>query len=104
HRRENFGPPMEACFAALRRFVEAHADVTVVFPVHPNPAVAESANILRGHSRIHLVEPLSYPDFVHLMHQSWLIISDSGGIQEELPSLARLLLILRSNTERPEAI
>lgn len=104
HRRESFGPPMEACFEALRRFVEAHGDVTVVFPVHPNPAVAKAADVLRGHSRIHLVEPLSYPDFVHLMHQSWLIVSDSGGIQEEVPSLGRHLLILRSNTERPEAV
>ncbi len=104
HRRENLGSRMEACVAALRRFVDKHADVTVIFPVHPNPAIAGAANILRGHSRIHLAEPLNYPDFVHLMQHSWLIVSDSGGIQEEVPSLGKRLLILRSNTERPEAV
>ncbi len=104
HRRENIGTPMEGYFAALRQFVEMHADVAVVFPVHPNPAIGAAANVLRGHSRIHIIEPLSYPDFIHLMHQSWLVVSDSGGIQEEVPSLGRRLLILRKNTERPEAI
>ena len=104
HRRENLGPRLEACFAALRRFVETHADVTIIFPVHPNPGVIKAAKLLCGHQRIHLVKPLSYPDFVHLMHQSWLIISDSGGIQEEVPSLGQRLLILRNNTERPEAV
>jgi UDP-N-acetylglucosamine 2-epimerase (non-hydrolysing) len=104
HRRENFGTPMEGCFTALRRFVETHADVAVVFPVHPNPAIATAANVLRGHSRIHVIEPLGYPDFIHLMHKSWLIVSDSGGVQEEVPSLGRRLLILRRNTERPEAV
>jgi UDP-N-acetylglucosamine 2-epimerase (non-hydrolysing) len=104
HRRENFGPVMDGHFRTLRRFTEAHEDVAVIFPMHPNPAISASACILRGHPRIHLMGALSYPDFVHLMRQAWLIVSDSGGVQEEAPSLGKPLLILRGNTERPEAV
>jgi UDP-N-acetylglucosamine 2-epimerase (non-hydrolysing) len=104
HRRENFAGPLEACFTVLRRFIDTHQDVVVIFPVHPNPALSEPSNILRGHPRIHLTGAMSYPDFVLLMSRAWLIISDSGGIQEETPSLGKPLLILRRNTERPEAL
>jgi len=104
HRRENFGPVMDEYFRTLRRFIEAHDDVALIFPMHPNPAIAASADILRGHPRIHATGALSYQDFVHLMRQSWLIVSDSGGVQEEAPSLGKPLLVLRGNTERPEAV
>lgn len=104
HRRENFGPVMDGYFRTIRRFIEAHDDVALIFPMHPNPAIAASADILRGHSRIHATGALSYPDFVHLMRKAWLIVSDSGGVQEEAPSLGKPLLVLRGNTERPEAV
>jgi UDP-N-acetylglucosamine 2-epimerase (non-hydrolysing) len=104
HRRESFGLVMDGYFRTIRRFIEAHDDVALIFPMHPNPAIAASANILRGHSRIHATGALTYPDFVHLMRQAWLIVSDSGGVQEEAPSLGKPLLVLRSNTERPEAV
>lgn len=104
HRRENFGPTLEACFKVLRRFVEAHKDVSVIFPKHPNRALSTPANLLHGHPRIHVIGAMAYSDFVHLMSHAWLIISDSGGIQEEVPTLGKPLLILRRNTERPEAV
>ena len=105
HRRESFGETMRENLDALRRFVETHADVALIFPVHPNPAVvAETRAALSGHPRIHLLEPLGYEDFVALMAESWLVVSDSGGVQEEAPSLGRPLLVLRENTERPEAV
>jgi UDP-N-acetylglucosamine 2-epimerase (non-hydrolysing) len=104
HRRENFAGPLEACFKVLRRFVDTHPDVVVIFPVHPNPALSEPSKILGGHPRILMTGAMSYRDFVQLMFRSWLIISDSGGIQEETPSLGKPLLILRRNTERPEAL
>ena len=89
----------------LRDFVTAHDDVAVVFPVHPNPAVAGlAATILAGHPRIHLVRPLRYDDFVVLLSHAWLIVSDSGGVQEEAPTLRKRLLVLRENTERPEVV
>jgi UDP-N-acetylglucosamine 2-epimerase (non-hydrolysing) len=81
HRRENFGPVMNEHFRTLRRFIEAHADAALIFPMHPNPAISASAHILRGHPRIHATGALSYPDFVHLMRQAWLIVSDSGGFR-----------------------
>jgi len=105
HRRESFGQAMRGNLDALRRFVETHADVALVFPVHPNPAVvAETRAALGAHPRIHLLAPLGYEDFVALVAASWLVVSDSGGVQEEAPSLGRPLLILRENTERPEAV
>jgi UDP-N-acetylglucosamine 2-epimerase (non-hydrolysing) len=89
----------------IRAFVERHQDVCVLFPVHPNPNVVSIANeILGGHERIHLLEPMDYPNFLAIMKSSWMIVSDSGGVQEEAPSLGKPLLILRENTERPEAI
>jgi UDP-N-acetylglucosamine 2-epimerase (non-hydrolysing) len=105
HRRENFGERFEQiCLAAcdlLRRF----PDVTLVFPVHPNPQVAEAAErLLGGQPRILLTGPLGYPDFVHLMKAAALILSDSGGVQEEAPSVGTRVLILRDLTERPEAV
>jgi UDP-N-acetylglucosamine 2-epimerase (non-hydrolysing) len=89
----------------LRDFVQKRKDVTLFFPVHPNPNVKFAANeLLAGVERIHLLEPLDYIDFISLMKASWLIVSDSGGVQEEAPSLGKPLLVLRENTERPEAI
>jgi UDP-N-acetylglucosamine 2-epimerase len=96
---------MQENLAVLRRFVEPRQDVTLIFPVHPNPSVVESARqVLTDHPRIHLIDPLGYEDFIHLLSQSWLIVSDSGGVQEEAPTLGKPVLILRENTERPEAV
>jgi UDP-N-acetylglucosamine 2-epimerase (non-hydrolysing) len=92
-------------FSVLRDFVGLHRDIAIIFPVHPNPAVMEAATgILQGHPRIHLIKPLDYQDFIILLSHAWLIVSDSGGVQEEAPTLKKPLLILRDNTERPEAI
>jgi UDP-N-acetylglucosamine 2-epimerase (non-hydrolysing) len=105
HRRESFGETMRQNLRTLRRFVETHNDVSLVFAVHPNPNVVRAANReLDGHERILLIEPLGYADFIHLLRHAWLLVSDSGGIQEEAPSLGKPLLVLRNNTERPEAI
>jgi UDP-N-acetylglucosamine 2-epimerase (non-hydrolysing) len=105
HRRENFGETMRQNLRALRRFVDAHEDLALVFAVHPNPNVVEVAHAeLSGNSRILLIEPLDYSDFIHLLRNAWLVVSDSGGIQEESPSLGKPLLVLRNNTERQEAI
>jgi UDP-N-acetylglucosamine 2-epimerase (non-hydrolysing) len=105
HRRESFGEPMSQNLRVLRRFVERHADLALIFPVHPNPAVVKAAQaVLAGHPRIHLIEPLPYGPFIRLLSQAWLIVSDSGGVQEEAPTLGKPLLVLRENTERPEAV
>jgi UDP-N-acetylglucosamine 2-epimerase (non-hydrolysing) len=105
HRRESFGEVMAENLRVLRRFIERYQDLGLVFPVHPNPAVLGPAtSILAGHPRIHLIQPLSYEHFIVLLSHAWLIVSDSGGIQEEAPSLGKPLLVLRENTERPEAI
>lgn len=105
HRRESFGRAMLQNFLVLRRFVARNPDVAMVMPVHPNPAVVTAASrVLGGRPRIHLVPPLSYEDFILLLSRAWLVVSDSGGVQEEAPSLGKPLLILRENTERPEAI
>lgn len=105
HRRESFGDAMSGNLKVLRDFVEKRKDLCLLFPVHPNPNVqAVTKENLAGCDRIHLLEPLDYVDFVSLMKNSWLIVSDSGGIQEEAPSLGKPLFILRENTERPEAI
>lgn len=105
HRRESFGEVMAENLRVLRRFVERHADMALVFPVHPNPAVSRTATaLLGGHPRIHLISPLEYQDFIALLSRAWLIVSDSGGVQEEAPSLGKPVLILRENTERPEAL
>lgn len=105
HRRESFGETMSDNLAALRKFVEEHIDVALVFPVHLNPNVVETAyRYLDKNPRISLIEPLDYEDFVSLLSKAWLIVSDSGGVQEESPTLGKPLLVLRENTERPEAI
>lgn len=105
HRRESFGAVMEENLRVLSDFVERHGDVSLVFPVHPNPNVrAPTERILSGQDRVHLLEPLSYFDFIHLLSRAWLAVSDSGGVQEEAPSLGVPLLVIRENTERPEAI
>lgn len=105
HRRESFGETMTENLKVLRDFVSKNKDVCVVFPVHPNPNVRNvTEQILANQERIFLLEPLDYADFAALMKVAWLIISDSGGVQEEAPSFGKPLLILRENTERPEAI
>jgi len=105
HRRESFGPVMAENLRVLRSFIDRYEDMGLIFPVHPNPAVFGLAtSILGGHPRIHLIQPLTYEDFIVLLSHAWLIVSDSGGIQEEVPTLRKPLLVLRKNTERPEAV
>lgn len=105
HRRENLGAPMRNMFQAIKRIVEAHPDVQVVYPVHLNPLVRELAEeILGGHNRIHLIEPLDVIDFHNFANRADLILTDSGGVQEEAPSLGVPVLVLRDTTERPEGI
>ncbi len=105
HRRENFGAPMEGVFGACRDIVRGHPDVELVYPVHPNPNVQGAARkILGGLDRVHLIEPLDYQVFIQLMNKSYIILTDSGGVQEEAPSLGKPVLVLRRTTERPEAI
>lgn len=105
HRRESLGTVMRQNLEVLKDFVESADDVSLIFPVHPNPSVVESARqVLADHPRIHLIDPLGYEDFIHLLAASWLIVSDSGGVQEEAPTLGKPVLILRENTERPEAV
>jgi UDP-N-acetylglucosamine 2-epimerase (non-hydrolysing) len=105
HRRESFGELMAENLRVLRKFVEKHSDVVLIFPVHPNPAVTVPANmLLAGHPRVFLIDPLNYDDFIVLLSHAWLIVSDSGGVQEEAPTLRKPLLVLRENTERPEGI
>ena len=105
HRRENLGENMENIFSALKDIADDFEDVEIVYPVHLNPKVRETANkILEGSSRIHLIDPLEYQPFVNLMSKSYMIITDSGGMQEEAPSLGKPVLVVRKETERPEAI
>jgi UDP-N-acetylglucosamine 2-epimerase (non-hydrolysing) len=105
HRRESFGKVLEDNLLVIRAFVEEHDDVRLVSPVHPNPNVRVPAfHILSNHPRITLTSPLPYTDFIHLISKCWLVISDSGGVQEEVPSLGRPLLILRESTERLECV
>lgn len=105
HRRENLGEPMRRIFRAVRRLVEKHEEIAVVYPVHLNPAVQEVAGeILAGHDRIHLIQPLDAFDFHNFARQAHLILTDSGGVQEEAPSLGVPVLVLRDTTERPEGI
>ena len=105
HRRESFGTTMRENLQVLRAFVESHPNVALIFPVHPNPSVRGPAEEVLGDvPRVHLTAPLDYEQFVAVMRQTWLIVSDSGGVQEEAPSLGVPLLILRDNTERPEAV
>ncbi len=105
HRRESFGQVMRQHLRDLRRFVELHPDISLVFAVHPNPNVTTAARAeLQNSPRIHLIAPLDYTDFIQLMRRAWLLVSDSGGIQEEAPTLKKPLLVLRENTERREAV
>lgn len=105
HRRESFGSAMTGNMKVLADFVAKRPNVCLFFPVHPNPNVkAVAKEFLGGRERIHLLEPLDYSDFLAIMKATWLIVSDSGGVQEEAPSLGKPLLVIRENTERPEAI
>ena len=105
HRRENIGNPMIEIFTAVKNIITANQDVEVVFPVHKNPIVRGIANdILKGLDRVHLIEPLDYLPFANLMGRCYMIMTDSGGIQEEAPSLGKPVLVLRDTTERPEAL
>lgn len=105
HRRENFGEPFKEICRAVLKLVEANPDIQVVYPVHPNPNVKDVAlQILGGHDRIVLCEPLNYLPFVEVMKRAYLILSDSGGVQEEAPALGKPVLVLRWETERPEAV
>jgi UDP-N-acetylglucosamine 2-epimerase (non-hydrolysing) len=105
HRRENHGEPMTRIFQAVKRIVNEHEDVHVVFPVHLNPLIRELADkVLGTHSRVHLIEPLDVIDFHNFASKATLILTDSGGVQEEAPSLGSPVLVLRENTERPEGV
>ncbi|GAB1594601.1 non-hydrolyzing UDP-N-acetylglucosamine 2-epimerase [Lysobacter claricitrinus] len=105
HRRENFGAPLEEICVALLRLVDAHPDVEILFPVHPNPNVRRVTDaMLRDRPGITLCEPLDYLPFVAAMQRATLILSDSGGVQEEAPALGKPVLVLRRETERPEAV
>jgi UDP-N-acetylglucosamine 2-epimerase (non-hydrolysing) len=105
HRRENHGQGFINICAALKEIAKKNSDVEIIYPVHLNPNVLKPVNELLGEvSNIHLVKPLSYPSFVWLMNKSYLIITDSGGVQEEAPSLGKPVLVMRDTTERPEAV
>lgn len=105
HRRENLGEPLYHMFRAIKRIVEETPDVKVIYPIHLNPKVREAANEVFGQSeRIRLVEPLDVVDFHNFLARSYLILTDSGGIQEEAPSLGKPVLVMRDTTERPEGI
>lgn len=104
HRRENWGERHARLFRAMRAVVDRYPDTLLVYPVHPGPEVRRQVHLLQGHPRILLLEPLSYPDMVNLMARSYLVFTDSGGLQEETPSLGVPLLLLRDTTERPEAV
>lgn len=105
HRRENLGEPMKHIFKAIKRLVDEFEDIKVVYPIHKNPLVREIANeILQGNNRVRLIEPLEVFDFHNFQNKSFMIMSDSGGIQEEAPSLGKPVLVLRDTTERPEGI
>lgn len=105
HRRENFGEPMCHMFKAIRRVMDEHLDVKAIYPIHMNPIVREIANEYLGDDdRIHIIEPLDVLDFHNFLSRSYMILTDSGGIQEEAPSLGKPVLVMRDTTERPEGI
>ena len=103
HRRESFGAGFESMCRALKRLA-ARPDVEVIYPVHPNPNVQDPVNRNLGASKVRLIEPLGYVEFVALMARAYVILTDSGGIQEEAPSLGKPVLVMREKTERPEAV
>lgn len=111
HRRENLGEPMQNMFRAIRRVMDEHPDVKAIYPIHLNPVVRQTANNIFGEhapggkeERVHMIEPLDVLDFHNLMSRAYLILTDSGGIQEEAPSLGKPVLVMRDTTERPEGI
>ncbi len=105
HRRENLGEPMHNMFRAIRRIMDEHTDVKAIYPIHMNPVVREAANEeLAGCDRIHIIEPLEVLDFHNFLSRSYMILTDSGGIQEEAPSLGKPVLVMRDTTERPEGL
>lgn len=105
HRRENLGEPMHHMFKAIKRVLDEHDDVKAIYPIHMNPMVRQAAHDVFGNDdRIRIIEPLDVLDFHNYMHQSYLILTDSGGIQEEAPSLGKPVLVMRDTTERPEGI
>lgn len=105
HRRENLGEPMKQMFRAIRRVMDEHPDVKAIYPIHMNPVVRETASAILGDDdRVHIIEPLDVLDFHNFLSRSYLILTDSGGIQEEAPSLGKPVLVMRDTTERPEGI
>jgi UDP-N-acetylglucosamine 2-epimerase (non-hydrolysing) len=105
HRRESFGPPLRSTCAAIRDLAERFSDLQFVLPVHPNPEVKETVErLLCDLPGMYLIEPVDYLEFVHLMNRSYLVLTDSGGVQEEAPSLGKPVLVLREVTERPEGV
>ncbi|WNO51489.1 UDP-N-acetylglucosamine 2-epimerase (non-hydrolyzing) [Lacticaseibacillus paracasei] len=105
HRRENQGDLMRRVFKVMREVVESHPDIEIIYPVHLNPVVQEAADAILGHhKRIHLIDPLDVVDFHNLAARSYFIMTDSGGVQEEAPSLGKPVLVLRDTTERPEGV
>jgi UDP-N-acetylglucosamine 2-epimerase (non-hydrolysing) len=105
HRRENLGEPMHNMFRAIRRVMDEHSDIKALYPIHMNPVVRQAADTeLRGCDRIRIIEPLDVLDSHNFLNQSYLILTDSGGIQEEAPSLGKPVLVMRDTTERPEGI
>lgn len=105
HRRENLGEPMHHMFRAIRKIIDEHPDVKAIYPIHMNPVVRKAADEeLSGCDRIHIIEPLEVIDFHNFLARSYLILTDSGGIQEEAPSLGKPVLVMRDTTERPEGI
>lgn len=105
HRRENLGEPLKNMFRAIKRIVDEYKDIKVIYPIHMNPIVRDTANdILGKHDRIKIIEPLEVLDFHNFLNKSHLILTDSGGIQEEAPSLGKPVLVMRDTTERPEGV
>lgn len=105
HRRENIGVPLENICKAVKRLVKDFEDLNIIYPVHLNPTVRETVNSILGEiERIHLIEPVDVQDMHNLMDRCYMVMSDSGGLQEEAPSLGKPVLVLRTETERPEAV
>jgi len=104
HRRESWGTELQNICEAVKELAQKHPDVVVIYPVHPNPIVKDTAvRVLSNTERVHLINPLDYVNFVNLMKKSYMLLTDSGGLQEEAPTLKKPLLLMRNITERPEA-